>query len=138
MEAMITRELPELAETVALYDAVGWTTYTTDPRMLMAALVGSHTVLTARDESGTLIGLVRTISDGHTISYVQDILVHPDHHRTGVGGALLDSVIHGATGLRLVLITDADDGQRAFYESRGFTEAHDIRPDPLRAFVRMP
>jgi len=36
---------------------------------------------------------------------------------------------------QVVLLTDAEPGQRAYYESRGFVEAHDVRPEPLRSFV---
>ena len=90
-----------------------------------------------RDASGSLVGLVRTVSDGETIVYVQDILVTPDDQREGIGGALLDAVLeHYADVRQLVLLTDDEPGQRAFYESRGLTEAHDMAPHPTRAFVR--
>jgi hypothetical protein len=36
-----------------------------------------------------------------------------------------------------VLITDDEPGQRAFYESIGFVEAHDFEPASLRAFVQI-
>jgi GNAT superfamily N-acetyltransferase len=132
----ITERRPERDELVELYDAVGWTAYTADPRALEAAIAGSYLVLTARADDGSLVGLVRTVSDGVTIAYVQDLLVRPAHQRTGVGGALLDAVLAHHAGVRqTVLTTDAEPGQRAFYESRGFTEAHDVAPAPLRSFV---
>ena len=34
-------------------------------------------------------------------------------------------------------ISDDEPGQRAFYESLGFIEAHDFGPTPLRAFVQV-
>ena len=37
---------------------------------------------------------------------------------------------------QFVLITDNEPGQRAFYESLGFTEGSDFRPDPVRVFVQ--
>lgn len=126
---------PGPEELLALYRAVGWTAYTDEPETLLAAVDGSWRVWCARDDDGALVGLARVVSDGHTIAYLQDILVHPDHHRRGVGGALLDAVIAHTTGLRqLVLTTDTEPGQRAFYESRGLVEAHDHRPG-LRSFV---
>ncbi|MCU0152368.1 GNAT family N-acetyltransferase [Curtobacterium poinsettiae] len=68
--------------------------------------------------------------------YVQDVLVVPSAHRSGVGGALLDAVLQRYADVRqTVLLTDAEAGQRAFYESRGFVEAHDVEPQPLRSFV---
>lgn len=132
----IEHERPGTDELTALYDAVGWTTYTADPAALGAAVAGSHTVLTARGDDGRLLGLLRTISDGVTVVYVQDVLVVPEAHRSGIGGALLDEALRRYAGVRqTVLLTDAEDGQRAFYESRGFVEVHDVEPAPLRSFV---
>lgn len=132
----ITEQRPERDELVELYDAVGWSAYTSDPGALEGAISGSHLVLTARTDDGSLVGLVRTVSDGVTIAYVQDLLVRPAHQRSGVGGALLDAVLAHHAGVRqTVLLTDAEPGQRAFYESRGFTEVHDLAPAPLRSFV---
>lgn len=136
MASTIRDERPGTDELVALYDAVGWTAYTRDPEALTASIAGSHSVLTARDAAGRLLGLVRTVSDGVTIVYVQDVLVAPSAHRLGIGGALLDAVLHRYSHVRqTVLLTDAEPGQRAFYESRGFVEVHDVEPQPLRSFV---
>ncbi|MGO1974733.1 MAG: GNAT family N-acetyltransferase [Propionibacteriaceae bacterium] len=123
------------AEVLRLYDSVGWTAYTDDPDTLHRALTGSHRLAVARAD-GVLIGLARSISDGATIVYLQDILVHPDHHRTGLGRELVTMILGQYPGIRQqVLITDNEPGQRAFYESLGFTEAHDMEPGS-RAFLR--
>lgn len=120
---------------LALYAAVGWTAYTDEPDTLVRALAGSSLVLAARD-GGTLVGLLRVVSDDATIAYVQDVLVHPGKQRSGVGGQLLDAALARYAHVRqVVLLTDAEPGQRAFYESRGFVEVHDVRPVPLRSFV---
>ena len=118
MQIDITTEV-DRAEAVSLYDSVGWTAYTRDPDALWRAIAASHLVITARDDEATLIGLVRTISDGVTISYVQDLLVRPNHQRTGIGRALLDRVLHEYRDVRqLVLMTD-HDGPRDFYAAAG-------------------
>ena len=123
------------AEVADLYDSVGWAAYTTDLSRLMAGLRGSHRVVTAR-RGGQLIGLARSISDGATIVYVQDILVRPDHQRGGVGRRLTTELLSDYEDVRQqVLIADDEDRQRLFYESLGFTEVHDMRPE-VRAFVR--
>lgn len=92
MKYVITAETPATDELVDLYQSVGWTAYTDDPATLVAAINASFCVLTVRSHAGKLIGLARTISDGHTINYLQDILVDPAHHRLGIGGALTESV----------------------------------------------
>lgn len=138
MPAVVAAETPPRAELLALYDAVGWSAYTREPDALVAGVAASWLVLTARDESGGLVGLARVVSDGATIAYVQDVLVLPTHHRRGIGRALLDAVAEHTSGIRqTVLLTDAEPEQRAFYEAAGFTEAHDVAPHALRAFVRM-
>ncbi len=138
MQCVIADEIPADEELVELYRSVGWKAYTREPATLAAAVGASFCVLTARDEQGALVGLVRTVSDGLTIAYVQDILVAPSHQRRGVGGELLDELLHRTASIRqVVLMTDSEERQRAFYESRGFTEVRDIKPHQLRSFVRI-
>lgn len=138
MHYLIAEEAPGDQELVGLYESVGWSAYTNDPKRLVAAVAASFLVLTARDEQGALVGLVRTVSDGLTIAYVQDILVAPSHQRRGIGGQLLDELLERTASIRqVVLTTDSEGRQRAFYESRGFVEVHDVQPHQLRSFVRI-
>jgi GNAT superfamily N-acetyltransferase len=139
MHVQIRFEQPESlteSEVVDLYASVGWAAYTADPATLLRGLAGSHRIVTAR-EGGHLVGLARSISDGETIAYVQDILVRPDAHRRGIGRQLMTALLDAYRSVRQnVLLTDAEDRQRAFYEAMGFDEAHDMSPQ-LRAFVRL-
>ncbi|WP_068482704.1 GNAT family N-acetyltransferase [Pseudoclavibacter helvolus] len=138
MQYVIAEEAPAGGELVELYDLVGWSAYANDPAKLAAAVGASFLVLTARDEQGALVGLIRTVSDGHTIAYLQDILVAPSHQRQGIGGQLMDDLLERTASIRqVVLTTDSEERQRAFYESRGFVEVHDVQPHQLRSFVRL-
>jgi hypothetical protein len=74
----------DLDEVVALYPAVGRMVYANDPRTLAAALAGSACIVTARHH-GRLVGLARAISDGATICYVQDVLVHREREDVASG-----------------------------------------------------
>ncbi|WP_293696445.1 GNAT family N-acetyltransferase [uncultured Agrococcus sp.] len=132
----LSERVPDPAELVELYDSVGWSAYTRDPARLMASIEGSSFVLVAR-RSDALIGLIRVISDGHTIAYVQDILVRAEDQNSGVGSRMLRQVLEHYRHVRqVVLLTDTEEAQRAFYERHGFTEVHDHDPE-LRSFVRM-
>ena len=123
-------------ELLDLYGAVGWSAYTREPEVLKRSIAGSHRIADARRD-GKLVGLARTISDGATIVYLQDILVAPSAHRNGIGKKLLTILFDSYAGIRQqVLLTDTDPGQRAFYESLGFTEVHESEPS-LRAYVRL-
>lgn len=121
-----TAGIPALEVALALYDAVGWTAYTRDPERLRRSLTGSHLVLTVRDDDGTLLGLARTVSDGESVCYVQDVLVHPDARRSGVGRVLLQEVLERYRHCMFVALStdaaDTEDGRRShpFYRSLGF------------------
>ncbi|MFC7623681.1 GNAT family N-acetyltransferase [Microlunatus sp. GCM10028923] len=123
-------------ELMILYAAVGWTAYTADPALLRQAVANSSHVVTAR-RAGRLVGLARAISDDATICYLQDVLVHPDERRSGIGRALVTAVLDRYARVRQkVLLTDDEPGQRAFYESLGYTELRDLGDGTLRGFVR--
>jgi ribosomal protein S18 acetylase RimI-like enzyme len=95
---------------------VGWSAYTEDPPKLAAALAGSTLLAVARD-GNDLAGLARVISDGHSICYLQDVLVDPQYQRTGLGRSLVELVLAPYVHVRQkVLLTDTDPGQKAFYE----------------------
>ncbi|GAU71317.1 putative acetyltransferase [Streptomyces sp. NBRC 110611] len=116
----------EPEEMFKLYDSVGWEGYTCDIDKLCRGLANSHLVITARGESGMLLGLARTISDDESICYVQDLLVNPKFHRQGIGRALLERLMDRYAHCRFFLLsTDHEStpvGKRnqAFYRQLGF------------------
>lgn len=123
-------------ELMILYGSVGWTAYTADPATLRSAIANSSHVVTARRDQ-RLVGLARAISDDATICYLQDVLVHPDERRSGIGRALVTAVLDRYAHVRQqVLLTDDEPGQRAFYESLGYRELRDFGEGTLRGFVR--
>lgn len=136
-ELIIAAE-PEVGgqDLMILYGSVGWTAYTADPATLRAAIANSSHVVTAR-RGQRLVGLARAISDDATICYLQDVLVHPDERRSGIGRALVTAVLDRYAHVRQqVLLTDDEPGQRAFYESLGYRELRDFGDGTLRGFVR--
>ena len=109
-------------EIFPLYEAVGWTNYTTNPTMLKNALEHSLFILTARDEEGKLIGFLRAVGDGYSIVYIQDIIVLPEYQRQGIGTQLLRQTLEYFKEVyQMILTTDSELKTLAFYESNGFT-----------------
>ena len=109
-------------EIYPLYEAVGWTNYTTNPTMLKNALEQSLFILTAREEDGKLIGFLRAVGDGYSIVYIQDIIVLPEYQRQGIGTQLLRQTLeHFKEVYQMILTTDSELKTIAFYESNGFT-----------------
>ena len=128
--------IPSRDETRMLYDSVGWAAYTDDLDALIRGLENSTVVVAARS-GGKLIGLARIVSDRATIAYLQDVLVHPSFQRRGIATALVNRTFASFSRVRQhVLLTDAEPGQRAFYESIGFTEIRDLPGQGCRSFVR--
>ena len=114
------------SEILPLYTSVGWTAYTDHPEVLKKGFEGSMLTLGAY-EDGQLLGIIRTVGDGHTIVFVQDILVFPDHQRKGVGSALLRSVLDRYSHVRQIqLATDNTPKTIAFYRSMGLRELSEI------------
>ena len=126
----------DLDELVELYRSVDWSLYSEHPDLLERAIAGSSYVVTARRRD-RLVGLARAVSDGASICYLQDVLIAPDTQRQGIGRTLVTAIMERYADVRQkVLLTDDEPGQRAFYESLGYTEVSDFGEGPLRAFVR--
>lgn len=133
-DALNTLDVEALTE---LYNAVGWTSYTRDPNLLMQAFLGSDFVLLAKVDTD-LLGVVRVVSDDASIAYIQDIIVHPNAQRKGVGKAMLNAVLHRYRHVRQkVLLTDDRPEQLAFYAALNFKNTRDLNRTPLNAFVHM-
>lgn len=104
-----------------LYQNVGWSAYTEDLDLLKEAIQKSLDVVTAW-EKGELVGLIRTIGDGLTILYIQDILVLKDYRNRGIGSRLLQEILEQYASVRQkVLLTEEAEDVRAFYEKNGFS-----------------
>lgn len=135
MWPVVTGEIPARDELLELYAAVGWTAYTEEAAALERGVAASSHVATVRDD-GVLVGLLRAVSDGANIAYLQDVLVRPGHQRQGIGRNLVNSFLDRYGHVRQrVLLTDDEPRQRAFYEAMGFTRADLVEGGPLRAFV---
>ncbi len=106
-----------------LYSDAGWTSYTRDMPKLMRGIENSLDVISAWD-GDILIGLIRTIGDGETIIYIQDILVLKAYKRQGIGRQLMNQILDKYLDVRqIILLTDNTNEQKAFYESMGMKDS---------------
>ena len=111
-----------LEAVLPLYEAVGWTNYTTKPEMLKAAFENSLHVLAAFNEEGILVGVLRAVGDGASILFIQDILVTPEYQHHGIGTKLLQQTLEKFKNVyQIQLSTDNSMKTISFYESNGFT-----------------
>jgi len=113
-------------EVLPLYQSVGWSNYWNDPAMLRKAYLHSLKIYAAYAEE-TLAGIVRVVGDGHSIVFVQDLLVRPEYQRKGIGTALLQKILEDYKEVyQLHLLTDNTEKTAAFYKSMGFLDNADI------------
>jgi ribosomal protein S18 acetylase RimI-like enzyme len=113
-------------EILKLYETVGWVNYTQKPEMLRKAYENSLYVLAACD-NGELVGIIRVVGDGHSIIYIQDIIVRPDHQRMGIGSRLLNEVMTVYSNVyQKILLTLNEEKTVKFYESIGFKADFDL------------
>ena len=114
------------AEILQLYQSVGWVAYTDHPEVLKKGFENSLLTLAAF-KGDQLLGIIRTVGDGHTIVFVQDILVFPEHQRKGIGTALLKAILDRYNYVRQIeLATDNMPKTISFYKSMGFREMSEI------------
>lgn len=112
-------------EVIALYRSNQWSS-ADKPEQLMAALRGSHTLVTARvgDE---LVGLGNAISDGSLVVYYPHLLVHPDHQGKGVGRKIVEAMQLVYGNFHQQMLT-ADGKAIEFYKALGFQRAGKTEP----------
>lgn len=94
-----------------------------NPERVAAYLAQSNFVLTARDQSGALVGVFRGMTDWHWVCYCADLAVAERHQGQGIGRALMDkaSELLGP-GCSIVLL--AMPGSEDFYRTIGLTPAN--------------
>ena len=121
-------------EILNLYQSVGWLNYVDQPEMLKNAYANSLRIFGAY-ENEKLLGIIRVVGDGHSIVFIQDIVVLPEYQRHGIGTALLKKVLDTyAYVYQKTLLTDNTEKTILFYKSLGFQMDTEIE---CRAFMKM-
>ena len=114
------------AEILRLYTSVGWTNYTDNPEMLRNAYLNSLKIYGAYVDD-KLIGIIRVVGDGYSVIFIQDLLVHPELQRKGVGTLLLKRVLCEYDSVyQKHLITEDTEKTISFYKSLGFVDNSEI------------
>ena len=111
--------IPDKKALLDLYNDASWTAYTDEPDLLIEAIKNSLKVWTLWDGE-KLIGLARTIGDGSTIAYLQDILILKAYQGQGLGSRLLSQIVEENKNIRqFVLLTDNSEMTKNFYKKLG-------------------
>jgi GNAT superfamily N-acetyltransferase len=115
----VTIDLPLAAHEVPdLREAVGWDRHDwAYPQVLGRVLFWAG----ARDDAGRLVAFAYVAGTGLPHGYLEDVLVHPDWQRRGVGVALVRALLREAELRNVGIVTVTFQPEhRAFYEACGF------------------
>lgn len=113
-------------EILPLYESVGWQFYCKHPEVLEKAFANSLCTLAAYEDE-KLVGLIRSVGDGHTILFIQDLLIYPSYQHRGIGTALMHALLEQYPHVyQIELATDNTEKTVSFYKSFGFHNLTDI------------
>ena len=106
------------ADIADLRQAVGWNRMErdlSDPRL-------TTTLQLCAFEENHLIGYAQVISNQVTDAYIQDVMVHPDYQRQGIGTQLMEKLLSRLEedGIYMVSVIYGEEVLRPFYERFGF------------------
>lgn len=70
-----------------------------------------------------LVGYAAVVGNGVTDAYIQDLMVHPDYQRQGIGHQLMQRTLERlrTEGIYMVSVIYSDAALQKYYEEFGFT-----------------
>ncbi len=119
----------DLNQLVTLYRTAGWWSDKNDNIEFLAELVRNTYLFVAAYDGEDLIGMGRSVSDGVSDAYIQDVTVLPRYRKRGIGGKIIQTLIENlqAKGINWIGLI-GEPGTRHFYEELGFSEMKDYLP----------
>lgn len=110
-EAVSVKELSDLRE------SIGWNRMENEYKN---PLLTSYYHI-AVYEKEVLIGYIDCVSNGVTDAYIQDLMVHPDYQRRGIGTELMTIMINYLKQKHIYMISVVfEENLKPFYEKFGF------------------
>lgn len=128
MENLVFKEdiILNVEDILYLYNDVGWSSYTKNIDSLIKSIKNSLKVISVWDND-LLVGLIRVVGDGHSIIYIQDILILQKYQNSGIGKSLIEIILDKYKNVRQkVLLTDKEEKNILFYKKVGFSMAEEF------------
>ncbi len=113
----IETNIPTLEEYKYLCDSVGWTDYM-NFEVAETSLSNSIYCLTVKDNE-QIVGMGRIVGDGAIYFYIQDIVVHSDYQKKGIGNEIMNRLVeylHENAPDKAFVGLFASQGKEQFYE----------------------
>jgi len=109
-------------ELMKLWASVDWSDENEfAPQTVKAAIRNTTLLVSARNKDGELIGMARVMSDDVFVTYLAELVVHPDYQGCGLGRRLLKAVRNYYDDTSIVLVTGSNN--RRFYKKCGMKES---------------
>ena len=128
MENLVFKEdiILNVEDILYLYNDGGWSSYTKDIDSLIKSIKNSLKVISVWDKD-LLVGLIRVVGDGHSIIYIQDILILQKYQNRGIGKRLIEIILDKYKNvMQKVLLTDKEEKNILFYKKVGFSMAEEF------------
>ena len=128
MENLVFKEdiILNVEDILYLYNDVGWSSYTKNIDSLIKSIKNSLKVISVWDND-LLVGLIRVVGDGHSIIYIQDILILQKYQNSGIEKRLIEIILDKYKNVRQkVLLTDKEEKNILFYKKVGFSMAEEF------------
>lgn len=119
----IENNIPTLDEYKYLCESVGWTNYM-NFEVAETSLKNSIHCITVKDNE-QIVGMGRIVGDGAIYFYIQDVVVHPDFQKHGIGNEIMNLLVEylnrNAPDKAFVGLF-ASQGKETFYEKFNFKD----------------
>lgn len=104
-----------------LYEVVGFgLAESYDLRSLQTAIANSDYIVTATDlPTRKLTGFLRALSDDVSVTWISEIIVDPEHQKTGIGRKMLETLVEDLG--HTAIYGEALRGSEKFFTSCQFT-----------------
>jgi GNAT superfamily N-acetyltransferase len=122
MQITIIDRLPSASEYLHLRKLAGWPIL--EMRLVEKGLQGSLFGACVVDADNTVMGLGRVVGDGAIYLHIQDVIVHPEHQRKGIGKMIMNRLlqyVNTAGGKNTNVGLMCSKGREDFYAELGFT-----------------
>lgn len=128
---IVENSFPDLTQLLALYQSVGWLHSHDNMEFVKKILENSDEFICIYVEN-TLVAFGRMLTDYHMSAFLDDIVVHSDYRRIGLGRKVIKHLISKVPNVKKVKVTTYYAS--GFYDKLGFSQSSATPMELINAF----